>query len=93
MDQCAGGVGKEEQGRLSHSTSCSIGSTNGARPGATNIIKGRAVLQSPDLACLQFQKYKVDADGKPLFVTGKDGKPKMPNLEPEPSERIVCTGK
>jgi TIGR03009 family protein len=53
--------------------------------------QGRAMLQSPDLACLQFQKYKVDKDGKPVFVK-KDGK-SLPDLEPEPYERIVCTGK
>ena len=52
--------------------------------------QGRAMLQSPDLACLQFQKYKLDPDGKPLFAT-KDGK-KVPQLEPQPFERIVCTG-
>ncbi len=50
------------------------------------------MLQSPDLACLQFQKYKLDAKGKPLFVKMKDGKA-VPQLEPEPYERIVCTGK
>ena len=32
------------------------------------------MLQSPDLACLQFQKYKLDAAGKPLFAKAKDGK-------------------
>ncbi len=54
--------------------------------------QGRAMLQSPDLACLQFQKYKLDADGKPMFTAGKDGKKNVPMLEPEPFERIVCTG-
>ena len=53
--------------------------------------QGRAMLQSPDLACLQFQKKKLGADGKPLFTVSKDGK-KVAQLEPEPSERIVCTG-
>ena len=56
-----------------------------------NFYQGRAMLQSPDLACLQFQKYKLDKDGKPLFVTNKDGK-KVPSLEATPFERIVCTG-
>jgi TIGR03009 family protein len=54
--------------------------------------QGRAMLQSPDLACLQFQKYKLDANGKRVFVNGKDGKP-VAQMEPEPFERIVCTGK
>jgi TIGR03009 family protein len=53
--------------------------------------QGRAMLQSPDLACLQFQKYKLDPEGKPMFAT-KDNK-LIPQLEPEPYERIVCTGK
>lgn len=54
--------------------------------------QGRAMLQSPDLACLQFQKYKLDPKGKPMFTAGKDGKVNVPLLEPEPFERIVCTG-
>jgi TIGR03009 family protein len=53
--------------------------------------QGRAMLQSPDLACLQFQKYKVGAEGKPQFALTKDNK-KVAQLEPEPFERIVCTG-
>jgi TIGR03009 family protein len=52
--------------------------------------QGRAMLQSPDLACLQFQKYKIDAAGKKILAK-KDGKV-VPQLEPEPFERIVCTG-
>lgn len=45
---------------------------------------GRAMLKSPDLACLEFRKYKV----------GEDGQPSKPlQLEKEPNERIVCTGK
>jgi len=44
--------------------------------------KGRAMLRSPDLACLEFQKYKVDKDGKPTN-----------QVEPQPTERIVCTGR
>jgi TIGR03009 family protein len=52
--------------------------------------QGRAMLQSPDLALLQFQKYKIDANGKKV-VAKKDGK-LVPQLEPEPFERIVCTG-
>jgi TIGR03009 family protein len=56
--------------------------------------QGRAMLQSPDLACLQFQRYKLDPKepkGKPLFLPGKDGK-LVAQLEAEPYERIVCTG-
>ncbi len=52
--------------------------------------QGRAMLQSPDLACLQFQKYKLDADRRPIVVN-KDNKA-IPQLEPQPYERIVCTG-
>ncbi len=55
-------------------------------------FQGRAMLQSPDLACLEFRKYKVGADGKPLVVAGKNGQ-KVEQLESEPFERIVCTGK
>ena len=53
--------------------------------------QGRAMLQSPDLACLEFKKYKLDSKGKKLVVT-KDGKP-TGQLEAQPFERIVCTGK
>jgi TIGR03009 family protein len=52
---------------------------------------GRAMLRSPDLACLEFKKYKLDANGKPLVAKGKDGEPAK-QLEAEPTERIVCTG-
>src|SRR5437588_480929 len=38
----------------------------------------------PDPACLEFRKYKVDNDGKLLQPL---------QLESEPNERIVCTGK
>ena len=53
--------------------------------------KGRAMLQSPNLACLQFTKVKLDANGKPIITSGKDGKP-TEQTESEPFERIVCTG-
>jgi TIGR03009 family protein len=55
-------------------------------------FQGRAMLKSPDLACLEFTKIKLDANGKPLMVTGRDGKPAKA-VEAEPAERIVCTGK
>lgn len=53
--------------------------------------RGRAMLQSPDHACLEFQKYKLDANGKPAYSASKDDRP-VPQLEPQPTERIVCTG-
>lgn len=53
--------------------------------------QGRAMLQSPDQACLQFQKNKLDPDGKPLVSVDKSGR-KVAQLEAEPYERIVCTG-
>jgi TIGR03009 family protein len=55
-------------------------------------FKGRAMFKSPDLACLEFTKIKLDAQGKPIMVTAKDGKPSKA-VEAEPTERIVCTGK
>ena len=58
--------------------------------------QGRAMLKSPDLACLEFRKYKVDNDGKPIYKLDKNGKPLRPaepELEVEPDERIVCTGR
>ncbi|WP_435005967.1 outer-membrane lipoprotein carrier protein LolA [Tundrisphaera lichenicola] len=45
--------------------------------------RGQALLQSPDLACLEFKKYVVDAEGKPVQPL---------KLEAHPEERIVCTG-
>ena len=53
--------------------------------------QGRAMLQSPDLACLEFRKVLLDADHKPITRPDKNGKPVV-QLEKEPSERIVCTG-
>lgn len=54
-------------------------------------FRGRAMLQSPDLACLEFTKCKLDAEGKPLTLPDKSGKPVV-QMNPEPDERIVCTG-
>ncbi len=54
--------------------------------------KGSAILRSPDLACLEFRRCVVDADGKPVTKPDAAGKPQM-QLEKDPSERIVCTGK
>jgi TIGR03009 family protein len=58
--------------------------------------QGRAMLKSPDLACLEFTKCKLDDNGKPIYKRDKNGKPLQPlerELEPDPNERIVCTGK
>ena len=54
-------------------------------------FRGRAMLQSPDLACLEFQKYKLGPNGKPLFGADKLGNP-VPQTESQPTERIICTG-
>ncbi len=54
--------------------------------------KGSAILRSPDLACLEFTRCQLDANGKPLVKPDAAGKPKV-QLEKDPSERIVCTGK
>ena len=54
-------------------------------------FQGRAMLQSPDLACLEFRKVILDADHKPVVKPDKEGKPVV-QLEKEPYERIVCTG-
>ncbi len=53
--------------------------------------QGRAMLQSPDLACLEFRKVLLDENRKPIVKADKDGKPVV-QLEKEPYERIVCTG-
>jgi TIGR03009 family protein len=55
-------------------------------------FKGRAMFKSPDLACLEFTKIKLDQGGREIMTVGKDGKPAKAT-EPEPTERIVCTGK
>ena len=54
--------------------------------------EGRAMLKSPDLACLQFTKVKTGPDDKPLFTKDKNGKSTW-IVEPSPDERIVCNGK
>lgn len=53
--------------------------------------RGRAMLQSPDKCCLQFQLYKLDDDRKPIKLTDDKGK-QTAKLEKEPEKRIVCTG-
>jgi TIGR03009 family protein len=54
-------------------------------------FRGRALLQSPDKACLQFVKYKMDAKNKPIVEVDAKGK-KNAVLEKEPDSRTVCTG-
>jgi len=53
---------------------------------------GRAVLKAPNMACLEFQKCKLDDKGKPLTKPNAKGEPAWV-LEPEPAERIVCNSK
>jgi TIGR03009 family protein len=53
--------------------------------------RGRAMLQSPDKACLEFKKYKLDKDNKPIVQVDANGK-KTAVLEKDPDTRTVCTG-
>ena len=57
----------------------------------TEYFKGSALLKSPDLACLEFRKVKIDAAGKPRYKLD-DSKKRVLDLEEEPNERMVCTG-
>ena len=64
------------------------------RPGATQYYQGRAMLKSPDLACLEFQKYKVDADGKPLkprTASRRSSSPSRPSGSSAPARRSSST--
>ncbi len=54
--------------------------------------KGSAILKSPDLACLEFRRCVMGPDEKPVMKPDAAGKPQM-QMEKDPSERIVCTGK
>ena len=56
------------------------------------VYQGQAMLKSPDLACLEFKKAIPDADGKPKTKTDSSGQ-KVIEVEKEPFQRIVCTGK
>jgi TIGR03009 family protein len=51
----------------------------------------RALLQAPDKALLEYKKYILGPDGKPLVQVDKNGKPKA-NLEKEPEKWLICTG-
>ena len=56
------------------------------------VYQGQAILKSPDLACLEFKKAIPDANGKPKYKTDATGT-KVMEVEKEPFQRIVCTGK
>ena len=53
--------------------------------------RGRAMLQSPDKACIQNTKKVLADDGKPLVEVDEKGV-RRERLEPIPHDRIVCTG-
>ena len=53
---------------------------------------GKAVLKAPNLACIEWQKAKLDGQGKPMMKPNAKGEPAWV-LEPEPTERVVCNGK
>ena len=56
------------------------------------VYQGQAMLKSPDLACLEFKKAIPGPDGKPKFTLNDRGQ-KVLEVEKEPFQRIVCTGK
>jgi len=56
------------------------------------VYQGQAFLQSPDLACLEFNRAIPDADGKPKLRVDAKGQ-KVIDAEKIPFQRIVCTGK
>ena len=56
------------------------------------VYQGQAILKSPDLACLEFKKAVDDGQGKPVYKTNDKGQ-KVLDVEKEPFQRIVCTGK
>ncbi len=56
------------------------------------VYQGQAILKSPDLACLEFKKAIADDAGKPVYKTNDKGQ-KVLDVEKEPFQRIVCTGK
>ena len=55
------------------------------------VYEGKAILKSPDLACLEFKKAIPDANGKPKYADVKGVK--VLEVEKNPFQRIVCTGK
>ncbi len=56
------------------------------------VYQGQAILKSPDLACLEFKKAIANDEGKPIYKTNEKGQ-KVLDVEKEPFQRIVCTGK
>ena len=56
------------------------------------VSQGTAILKSPDLACLEFKRAIPDSDGKPRLKLNASGQ-KAIDVEKEPYQRIVCTGK
>ena len=56
------------------------------------VSQGTAILKSPDLACLEFKRAILDSDGKPRLKLNANGQ-KAIDVEKEPYQRIVCTGK
>lgn len=58
----------------------------------SKVSQGTAILKSPDLACLEFKRAVPDAQGKPKLKLNANGQ-KVIEVEKEPFQRIVCTGK
>ena len=56
------------------------------------VSQGTAILKSPDLACLEFKRAIPDSDGRPRLKLNANGQ-KAIDVEKEPYQRIVCTGK
>ena len=56
------------------------------------VSQGTAILKSPDLACLEFKRAIPDADGKPKLKLNAKGQ-QVIDVEKEPYQRVVCTGK
>ena len=56
------------------------------------VSQGTAILKSPDLACLEFKNAIPGPDGKPRLKLNANGQ-KAIDVEKEPYQRIVCTGK
>jgi TIGR03009 family protein len=51
----------------------------------------RALLQAPDKALLEYKKYILGPDGKPITETDPGGKPRA-KLEKDPERWLICTG-
>jgi TIGR03009 family protein len=79
----------EWEKRSAQTTSLSVGFRRTDQdPGfGVSFYQGQALLQSPDLACLNFEKEVTGADGKPV-IDAKTNRAKT-----APHDRVVCTGK